>query len=148
MKFTWGHGIIVFFAIFLAWIISFVIFTLGQNHDLVAKDYYRQGAEYSKHMEVHQRSMALKDSIEIVNTSQGVAISFAPSLLTNTSEKDIFFYRPADKQDDIKLKIDATQPSVIVPNDMLKKGRYKISVWWKTDNVSYKIEKDFNVKIE
>ncbi len=146
MKFTWGHAIIIFFAIFLTWIISFVIFTLGENNDLVVKDYYKQGAEYSKHMELNKRSAMYKDSISLINTDKGVQITIAPSLMQNTSNKEVYFYCPSGKKNDITFKLAENESISLLGKDKLIPGRYKVSVSWIMAEQNYMIMKDFMVK--
>ncbi|TLX77572.1 hypothetical protein E9993_02720 [Labilibacter sediminis] len=145
MKFTWGHGIIVFFIIFLTWIIGFVIFTLGENNDLVTKDYYRQGAEYSLQMNINKRSKLYKDSISISNNNNKVQLDFASSLCQNNLEKLVYFYRPSGKRDDLKVLVQAGSTTATINKEQLKKGRYKVSVKWEMDNKKYEIIKDFAV---
>ncbi len=146
MKFTWGHGIIVFFVIFFTWIISFVIFTLSQNNDLVAKNYYKQGAEYSKKMEIDKRSAIFKDSISIVNTAQGVAVNFAPSLTNLPTEKEVYFYRPSSEKDDIRINVPTGEKSLLLSNNKVIKGRYNVSISWVQKNNKFIVSKDFIVR--
>ena len=146
MKFTWGHGIIFFFIIFFTWIIGFVIFTLGRNNDLVTEDYYKQGAEYSTHMAIDKRSKIYKDSISISNTESDVQISFSSSLAHNNTEKEIYFYRPSNKKDDLKILSKAKQNIALVNKEQLNAGRYKVSFSWKMNGKQYRITKDFEVK--
>ncbi|WP_430931979.1 FixH family protein [Saccharicrinis sp. 156] len=146
MKFNWGHGIIVFFVIFFTWIISFVIFTLGENNDLVTKDYYRQGAEYSLTMDINKRSAIYRDSISIVNVEDGVVIELASSVANLPKGKDVYFYRPSGKKDDVKLWLDQGKKELFVPNSKLIKGRYNVSVSWNESDNKYKVSKDFVVR--
>jgi len=146
MKFTWGHGIIVFFVIFFTWIISFVIFTLGENNDLVTPDYYRQGAEYTKKMDIDKRSALYKDSITIANSNQGVTINMAPSLGNLSSDKEIYFYRPSGEKHDLKTKVMSGKRSAFIDNKLLIKGRYRISISWKQNTEKYIVSKDFVVR--
>lgn len=146
MKFNWGHGILVFFVIFFAWIISFVVFSLGENNDLVTTDYYRLGAEYSLKMEMDKRSAVYKDSISIENGINGLQVHLAPSLAEDGYIKKIFFYRPSDKRDDITLLIPSGQQVVFIAADKLLKGRYQVYVSWGEGDHKYMVSKDFVVR--
>ena len=146
MKLNWGHGILIFFVIFFAWIISFVVFSLGENNDLVTKDYYRQGAEYSLKMEMDRRSAIFKDSISIQNGSEGVQVLFAGSLAADGTEKQIYFYRPSDKKGDFTLLVPKGQHGVFIDADKLIKGRYNVSISWGIDAQKYMVSKDFVVR--
>lgn len=146
MKFNWGHGILIFFVIFFVWIISFVVFSLGENNDLVTKDYYRQGAEYSLKMEIDKRSAVFKDSISIQNESNGVQVVFAGSLVEDGAEKQIYFYRASDKKYDVTLLVPRGQDRIFIDSDKLIKGRYNVSVSWAVDAEKYMVSKDFIVR--
>ncbi|SMO59996.1 FixH protein [Saccharicrinis carchari] len=146
MKLNWGHGILVFFVIFFTWIISFVVFSLGENNDLVTKDYYRQGAEYSLKMETDKRSAVYKDSISIQNENTGVKVLFAASLATDGVEKQIYFYRASDKKHDVTLLVPSGQDGIFIDGDRLVKGRYNVSVSWGKDEGKYMVSKDFVVR--
>lgn len=146
MKFTWGHGILVFFAIFFTWIISFVVFSLGENNDLVTKDYYRQGAEYSVRMEIDKRSSVYKDSIAIENDANGVRLHLETSLAKNGMEKQIYFYRPSNKKDDLSLLMAEGQETAFIKSEILLKGRYKVQISWGVDEGKHIVSKDFMVQ--
>ena len=146
MKFNWGHGILIFFVIFFAWIISFVVFSLGQNNDLVTKDYYRQGAEFTLKMETDKRSAVYKDSISIRNGNNGVQVLFAGSLAAECAEKQIYFYRASDKKHDVTLLVPTGQDEIFIDGDKLIKGRYNVSVSWAKDADKYMVSMDFVVR--
>ena len=48
MRLNWGKSLILFFVIFFAWVLYFVLFAIRQNDDLVSDDYYQKGAKYSE----------------------------------------------------------------------------------------------------
>lgn len=146
MKLNWGHGILIFFVVFFVWIISFVIFSLGENNDLVTKDYYRQGAEYSLKMNIDKRSAVYKDSISIKNGPFGVQVQLATSVATKGSEKKIYFYRPSDKKNDVTLIVPSGQEVVFIAANKLIKGRYNVSISWEIDAQKFIVSKDFMVR--
>ncbi|GAF01706.1 FixH family protein [Saccharicrinis fermentans] len=146
MKFNWGHGIIVFFVIFFTWIISFVIFTLGENNDLVTKDYYRQGAEYGLTMKINKRSVIYQDSVSVVNVDDGALVILAASVANLPYDKTVYFYRPSGKEDDVTLLLAQGERELMVPDGDLKKGRYQVSISWVGDGKKYKVSKDFVVR--
>lgn len=146
MKFTWGHGIIIFFIIFFTWIISFVVFTFSENNDLVTKDYYKQGAEYSKQIDINKRSAVFKDSVAIKNVNDAVQILLPSSIASLKTEKEVYFYRPSAEKDDKRLTIKQGEGALTIPKSELVLGRYIVSVSWFKDNQKYSISKDFRVR--
>lgn len=146
MKFSWGHGVIVFLVLFFTWMVSFVMFSLKQNNDLVTKDYYKQGAEFSNHMEIQKRSYSLKDSVLIKNQEGHVLFAFAEVCPELKGEKQIYFYRASDKKDDLKLDVPAGDAQFLVDKSQLKHGRYNVTVSWEYNQEPYEVTKDFFVR--
>ena len=56
MKFNWGTGIFMFLALFLLASAAFIIFAVRQDVNLVHKDYYEKGVDYTEQMNVNSRS--------------------------------------------------------------------------------------------
>lgn len=146
MKFNWGHSIIVFFVIFFIWIFSFIIFSLKQNNDLVTKDYYKQGAEYSKQFEINKRSAKYNDSVSINNLNNDILVHLTSQIEKYGFNKELLFYRPSDKRNDLKLIINENSDSILVSKTKLVPGRYLVKFSWEMNKDRYEIIKEFKVK--
>jgi len=146
MKFNWGTGIVLFFVVFVSLMISFVVFSLKQNNDLVADDYYQQGADYTKHMEVSKRSAIYRDSISIQTKGENVEIKVSKTFSQKVDTVKAFFFRPSNKKQDYTLDFSAKQVSAIIEKKNLAHGRYQVKLSWKMDNEQYLLVKDFDVE--
>jgi hypothetical protein len=143
MKLNWGQSIFVFFVIFVSLGVVFIIFSLRQNNDLVEDDYYEQGANYTRQMEITDRSAVYKDSIQL-NLENGVLVArFSKSISNMADTLYIDFYRPSDKRLDCGFLVLLNADSVVIDKGQLVKGRYTVKFRWNGNQNSYLVEKEY-----
>ena len=79
MKFNWGTGIVIAFALFMTFILSYV-FKVQSNdkydHELVVEDYYKKEATVQGDIEKQENANALTNKVTIEKTADGVKIQF------------------------------------------------------------------------
>jgi hypothetical protein len=141
MKFNWGHGILIFIMLFLSLCAAFIIFALNQKHDLVTDDYYEQGAHYSNQIDINNRSDVYKDSVVVNVSEKTVDLLFAKSLVASVDSVSVFFFRPSDKQNDLKVLKKAADV-VSIDRTKLLPGRYILKLSWKLNNNVFMVDKD------
>ncbi len=142
MKLHWGNAIFIFFVIFLSLAIFFIFFSLRQSRDLITENYYEKGAEYTKQININERSFIFNDSITISINDNTVTFGFCDSITNNSDFMLIDFYRPSDKNLDYKIKFDAKTKIFAVNKSNLAKGRYIVRVLWKMNTLNYEVKKD------
>jgi len=145
MKFNWGHGILVFIIFFLLLSTIFIIFSLNQAQDLVAEDYYDKGAGYSSQIEVNKRSSVYQDSISINTFDSSIHLELSQDLALSGDTLYVHFYRPSDKNADLKIKF-PMQSEINFQSSALKKGRYIVKMSWNHLGDLYNIEKEIIIK--
>jgi hypothetical protein len=145
MKFNWGHGIFIFMTIFVILSIIFIIFSLNQSQDLVSDDYYDKGADYSQQIETNKRSVVYQDSISVNLNISSIDIDLCQSLKVSGDTILLHFYRPSDKNSDIKLKFPMSE-IISIPFNNFKNGRYEIKISWNNADSLYNIKKDIIIK--
>ena len=59
---NWGYRIIIVFVLFIAGILSMVLYVNSKGADLVAEDYYMQEVNYQDIINAKSNSVALKMS--------------------------------------------------------------------------------------
>jgi hypothetical protein len=146
MKLNWGQGIFLFFVVFISLGISFVIFSLRQNNDLVTNDYYEKGADYTRQMEINSRSIAYIDSINLVNQNDLLIARFSKSIDMMTDTMDVFFFRPSDKRFDHEFRMALKSDSIEIVKSGIQKGRYKVKFQWANNLEVFMVEKEFFVE--
>src|ERR1035437_5891958 len=130
MKLHWGNGILIFIILFLVILGVAVIFSLRQNNDLVEKDYYEKGADYTHQMEMNKRSVIYQDSISIYNTENYIVIKASANLVATSSSLYVYFFRPSDKEKDYKVEYKGNGDSMLVDKSKLAHGRYLVKLSW------------------
>jgi len=143
MKLNWGQSIFVFFVIFVSLGVVFIIFSLRQNNDLVEDDYYEQGANYTRQMEITSRSSIFNDSIQLKQEKGILVASFSESISNMADTLYIDFYRPSDKRLDYGLMVLLNADSVVIDKGQLVKGRYTVKFQWNYKQNRYLVEKEY-----
>ncbi len=145
MKLNWGTSLVLFFAIFLSLAAVFIVFSLRQNNDLVTEDYYEKGADYTTDINIQRRSAVFSDSISFVETDQVYKIHIAPSLAGQVKAFNMYFFRPSDKQKDVKISMES-DTALYLDKTLLTHGRYKLHLSWELNDEHYRITKDLMIR--
>lgn len=145
MKFNWGTAIFLFFTVFIALCISFIVFALRQSQDLVENDYYEKGAGYTRQMEINKRSEMYRDSIGIYPEDSQVVFKVSKLMEAKVDSILVFFYRPSDKREDYKTIIKPGK-SMEISKKSLTTGRYIVKLSWISDSDVYMLEKEISLK--
>ncbi len=146
MKLHWGNAIFIFFVIFLGLAVTFIIFSLRQNIELEEEDYYKKGADYSRHINIQQRSKIYNDSIIVQELESQVLINTAPSIRNMTDTLKVFFYNPSSKNKDYKVLLAPLLDSLFIDKTKISKGRYILKINWQNSNQEYEVKKDFSIQ--
>ncbi len=150
MKFTWGTGIFLFLVVFLAACAVFIYFAMNQQVNLVHKDYYEKGVDYSEQMKVDERSKPFARSFETKSTDKFFVVEVDETLLNKMDSGTIHMYRPSDKTKDIKNSFKTGGASVKQNFQFEKKalisGRYILKVTWFMDGTKYEVNRPVNVQ--
>lgn len=144
MKINWGTGIVIAMALFISFILYFVLqMTLSSDYDdeMVEENYYQQEYVYQQEIDGRQNASALKQDI-IVNKKQGAFhIDFPQEFDYNAITGTIYMYRPADKTLDFKIPIKLESSNYTIPLEMLTKGKWEIKISWEYEDMDYRFKK-------
>ncbi len=146
VKFNWGHGILIFFSIFLSLAAVFIVFAFKHKNDLVTKNYYEKGANYTEQMAIDARSVVFKDSIGILRQEENIVFHFSPYLISNSDTLTVHFFRPSDKNLDYHMQIPLSDTILSIDKNILARGRYQVKMEWQMQGESYYLKKDLQVK--
>ncbi|WP_167617687.1 FixH family protein [Maribellus sediminis] len=145
-KFTWGTGIFLFLVLFLAASAVFIVFASKQQVNLVHKDYYEKGVDYSEQMRVIERSKPFNHSITINTDNDFLNVAIASELAAKIDSGSMYLYRPSDKEQDITASVSAHSSSVQFNKADLINGRYILKFSWYTDGTKYEVSRPVNVQ--
>jgi len=146
MKFTWGTGIFLFLALFLAGSAVFIVFATRQQVNLVHKDYYEKGVDYSEQMRVNERSEPFSNALETRSTNKQFLINIQQSLAEKIDSGSVLMFRPSDNTKDISAKLSARASQLEFDKSALISGRYILKFTWYSDGLKYEIDRTVNVQ--
>ena len=131
IKLHWGHGIIIFFIIFLASVAIRVYISSNQNFDLVSSDYYPKEIEYQKQINKINNTTAFKDQIKVIQRTDSFIIDLPKAISVSIKTGSITFYRPSNKTLDKKFVLKAdTMTTRSFSKDNFVKGKYLVQLEW------------------
>ena len=153
IKINWGTAIVIFFAIFLSLATAFIIFALQQNNELVADDYYEQGAHFSKAIEIKKRSIPFKDSIQLYQSNSQINLSICPTIVQKATSYTIQFYCASDKKSDVSFSYlsiadsqNVSKSTLVFDSKKFKKAYYSAKILWWVDSLQFEIDKELLIK--
>jgi hypothetical protein len=146
MKFNWGTGILIFLILFLMAAAAFIIFAMRQDVNLVHKDYYEKGVDYTDQMNVNSRSSQFSDKIQIESVNEYLLVSFEESLAANIDSGKVLLYRPSDSKQDVMFPMTFSDNSIKIPKEDLITGRYILKLSWFSGGLKYEIDKTVNIQ--
>ncbi|HPF51178.1 MAG TPA: FixH family protein [Draconibacterium sp.] len=146
MKFTWGTGIFLFLVLFLAGSAAFIIFAARQKVNLVHKDYYEKGVDYSEQMKVNERSKPFANSFSLQNEADFFSVLIENALSENLDSGSMYMFRPSDSSRDITLPVTSGSSLVQFKKSDLINGRYILKFTWYTNGVKYEVDRPVNIQ--
>lgn len=144
-KFHWGHGILIFFIIYVLTLIFVLYKSTTVDHSLVVEDYYNQDLNYQekynkvKNVNIHHKNVSVKWS----ESDHAILLTFDKE---NSRQGEVFFYNPADTNKDISLKLQEGITREYEFTDLnLSKGRWKVKIDWNEEGLPFYIEKEIYI---
>ncbi|EAZ94501.1 hypothetical protein FBBAL38_10699 [Flavobacteria bacterium BAL38] len=140
MKFNWGTGIVIAFALFMTFILSYVYKVQSNNkydNELVVEDYYKKETTVQVDIEKQENAKALKNKVTIENTKEGIKIKFPSDFDYSKINGKVSFYRPSSQKLDFEIPISLSNPHLLIPKSNLVGGLWDISVDWNYEGKDY-----------
>lgn len=140
MKINWGTSIVIAFALFISFILFFIIKVQSDSkydNDLVVEEYYKHDAKFGDEMERIQNAKDLKSKPVITNDSKGITIVFPNTFVAKNIKGKVSLYRPSNKKLDFEVPISLSNSSLLIPKSNLVGGRWDINMEWQCDGKLY-----------
>lgn len=140
MKFNWGTGLAIWLALFIAFILYFVIRISTEDkydYDLVTEEYYKKEMVFQKEMDDEANSNTLESNISGEKIPEGWMLTFPKNIDYSKIEGTVFLYRPSNKQMDFKLPLKLSSPNLLIPDQRLVAGRWNTIVQWRYKGEDY-----------
>ena len=146
MKFNWGTGILIFLILFLLGAAAFMVFAFKQDVNLVYKDYYRKGVDYTEQMDMDARSKDYYNALQTHLENEFLVLDLEESLVLTIDSGSVVLYRPSDSKLDLKFPLILWDNRVKIPKDNLISGRYILKLFWYSEGLKYEVDKQVNIQ--
>ena len=145
MKFNFGTGLILFFALWAIGILFLVYKSSKENIDLVSTDYYNKEVAYQSQIDKEKNVSQLSQPLEVSfnHISDSVTIQFPKDFKSKSIAGTIHFFKPDDASKDfaVKLQTDENLRQIISTEEM-KNGFWRVQVDWNCSGENYYEEKN------
>ncbi|MGO4821317.1 MULTISPECIES: FixH family protein [unclassified Flavobacterium] len=140
MKINWGTGIVIAIALFMSFILYFVIKVQSNSkydNELVVEEYYKHDARFEEEMERVQNAHDLAQKPVISKSDDGVTIVFPSVYVPENIKGKVSLYRPSMKNLDFEIPISLSNPTLLIPKSKLVGGRWDINMHWQYKGKQY-----------
>lgn len=138
MKMNWGTKLVIGMGLFMAFIITLVVFMMRSgSDDLVDKNYYQKGIEYDK--DYTRKNQVQQDQAEPeFSVGDSLKITFKDPAIGS-----IRFLHPSDNENDHTLSMETNKNNeFVLPLNETSKGHWKLILEWKSGGKDYLFEKN------
>ncbi len=145
MKINWGTGLVIGMALFISFILYFVIKISTDkkyDYDLVTEQYYQKEMVFQKEFDAEENSNSLETNIFGEKTAEGWMLTFPKNIDYTKIEGTVFLYRPSNKQLDFQLPLKLSSPNLLIPDKRLVAGRWNTIVQWSYEGEDYLYKKE------
>lgn len=144
MKISWGVRISLLYTLFIAGIISAVVYFILQRVDLVTEHYYDEGIEYQAEINKFRNAKELQEPLSFFITGTKAMLKYPRLGKPYEISGELFFYRPSDVRYDRRfpVKPDSSFTQYLDLSN-LQRGLWKLKANWNVNNTGYSIEQEF-----
>lgn len=140
MKINWGTGIVIAFALFMAFILFFVFKVQSDSkydNELVVEEYYKQERTLQAQLDKEQNAALLEQELAIENNADTIKIIFPEGFSIDKIKGKVSLYRPSDRKLDFEIPISLSTPHLLIPKSAMAGGRWDITIDWEYDGTGY-----------
>jgi hypothetical protein len=149
MKINWGTSIVIAFALFISFIMYFVVKVQTDkkyDNDLVVEEYYKHDVHFQDEMVRIQNAQDLKLKPIITVNTNGITIVFPNDFEPKEIKGTVALYRASNKKFDFQVPISFTDSaSLFISKGKLIGGEWKINMEWQYKGKSYLTKEEIYV---
>lgn len=136
MKWNWGTGIALAYAIFAGSMVILVIKSTTQDLSLVSDHYYADDVAYQQQYQKIENSMNLSDQVQVSSSAGLIEVRFPQGM--GVTQGEVFLFCPSDSKQDRHVPIALTAENTMsIPSDGLKRGKWRVKIDWKAGEKDY-----------
>jgi hypothetical protein len=140
MKINWGKGIVIAIALFMCFILYFVVKVQSDtqyDNEMVTEQYYKKEKLVQGNIESIQNANSLTEKVAIAKTVNGVVVSFPKEFDYSKIKGKVSLYRPSNQKLDFEIPISLSGFDLLIPKNNLVDGLWGISIAWEYEGKSY-----------
>ena len=149
MRINWGTSIVIAFALFMSFILYFVIKVQSNSkydNELVVEEYYKKDAKFGAEMVRFQNAADLSEKPVITSSNGEVTIAFPKIYDLKKITGKVSLYRPSNKKLDFEIPLSLTNSTLLIPKKSLVGGRWDITIDWQYEGKLYSTKEDLYLK--
>lgn len=140
MKINWGKGIVIAIALFMCFILYFVVKVQSDtqyDNEMVTEQYYKKEKLVQGNIESIQNANSLTEKVAITKTVNGVVVNFPKEFDYSKIKGKVSLYRPSNQKLDFEIPISLSGLDLLIPKNNLVSGLWGITVAWEYEGKSY-----------
>jgi len=140
MKINWGKGIVIAIALFMCFILYFVVKVQSDtqyDNEMVTEQYYKKEKLVQGNIESIQNANSLTEKVAITKTVNGVVVNFPKEFDYSKIKGKVSLYRPSNQKLDFEIPISLSGFDLLIPKNNLVDGLWGISIAWEYEGKSY-----------
>jgi nitrogen fixation protein FixH len=145
MKLNWGHGIAIFFSVFVISLIYQVYRSTQYDNSLVSEKYYADDLNYQQHYNKLVNTQQLEEDLQIHTNRKDNTVELRFPDEVQQVHGEIYFFCPSDQKSDFKIAIAPQDKTQKVSMDGLRPGLWRIKVNWDAEGKEYYKETTINI---
>lgn len=127
-------------ALFMAYIIQFVVRSMQTDTHLVSENYYQQEVDYQTHIDKQKQSITIQQNTRFDQKEDGLVMRLPNEI--NRAKGTIYLYNSIDATLDVNLPFEFSENHPLhISTTTLNKGVWKLKVDFKSHEKDYYIEK-------
>jgi hypothetical protein len=140
MKINWGKGIVIAIALFMCFILYFVVKVQSDtqyDNEMVTEQYYKKEKLVQGNIESIQNANSLTEKVAITKTVNGVVVNFPKEFDHSKIKGKVSLYRPSNQKLDFEIPISLSGFDLLIPKNNLVSGLLGISVAWEYEGKTF-----------
>jgi nitrogen fixation protein FixH len=140
IKINWGTAMVIAMVLFMAFILQFVYRSIALDkyeHQLVSEDYYKDELYYQQEIDKMNNASKLTQNVKVDRVGEGMLVSFPDEMTFTEITGIVYFQRPSDERLDFQKNISLSNHSMLITDDKLINGKWKVKIDWKYGEDEY-----------
>jgi nitrogen fixation protein FixH len=138
----WPIAIVAYFVVFIAAMVTWIVYASRQQMELVGRDYYEKEILFQKQIDASDRARqagnGVKVAYDFAQQAVTLQLSAAQPASANVSEGTIHFYRPSNARLDhnVPMSLDSAGAQTVDVKG-LAPGLWKVRLSWRVNGEEY-----------